>query len=196
MNKESPKPQDPATPVNSNPTAERLNNEFYDKIAIFESHLKNFATSLVRDPYVANDLFQNTIFRALKNREKFNTGTNLKAWLFTIMKNAFINDYRKDEIRNKVRHTIDYDVAAYKIKSNDNTESSINLKFLNEIINSIEEDNRIPFLMHFEGFKYQEIADELNLPMGTVKSRIFFARKKLKKILETAGYDESKRYES
>ena len=136
---------------------------------------------LTRDGESANDLVQETMLRAISNKEKYKDNTNLKAWLYTIMRNIFINNYRQ---RSK-RHTIfDHTDNSYYINS---TEVMVENPALSNFvvndtmtaINKLSTDYRAPFVMHFEGFKYQEIAEKLDLPLGTVKSRIFFARKEL-----------------
>lgn len=146
--------------------------------------LKPHAMRLTRDLHDAEDLIQETIVRALTNEDKFQEGTNIRAWLFTIMKNIFINDYRKKSKRNTVIDTTD---NLYYL----NTSSSISnagerafvMNDIRQALLKISGELRIPFLMHYKGFKYHEIAEQLNLPLGTVKSRIFFARKELSAIL-------------
>lgn len=144
--------------------------------------LKSFAYNLTKDGEDAKDLYQETAFRAMTNRDKFKAGTNLKAWLFTIMKNIFINNYRKKSKKNTIMDNTD---NLYFLNSSENAISNgagtnIMMDELNSMIFNLEESIRVPFQMHYEGFKYQEIADSLTLPLGTVKSRIFFARKELK----------------
>ena len=156
--------------------------EFNDSLNKMANLLQSFAYSLTKNTEDARDLYQETAYRAITNREKFRPGTNLKAWLFTIMKNIFINNYRKKVKANTIMDTTD---NQYYIKSGDNAignkaESSIMMKELTRMIDTLDESIRIPFLMHYQGYKYQEIADHLELPLGTVKSRIFFARKDLK----------------
>ena len=156
--------------------------EFNDRLNQMASLLHSFAYSLTKNNEDARDLYQETAYRAITNREKFRTGTNLKAWLFTIMKNIFINNYRKKVKANTIMDSTD---NQYYINSGDNAidnkaESSIMMKELTRMIDKLDESIRIPFLMHYQGYKYQEIADYLELPLGTVKSRIFFARKDLK----------------
>ena len=115
----------------------------------------------------------------MNNQDKFDTSTNLKAWLYTIMKNTFINDYRR---RVKKQAIFNKDVQEFVINSKPATsspESDFNFKELTSLVNSLEPEFRIPFQMHDSGFKYQEIADELGLHLGTVKSRIHFSRQKL-----------------
>jgi len=150
--------------------------------------LKPHVMRFTRDINDAEDLIQETIVRALTNEDKFQEGTNIKAWLFTIMKNIFINDYRKKSKRNTVIDTTDnlYYLNASTTISNAGERAFV----MNDIRNAlmkISNELRVPFLMHYKGYKYHEIAEQLNLPLGTVKSRIFFARKELKDML-TADY--------
>ena len=144
--------------------------------------LRAFAYNLTQNQDDAKDLYQETAFRAMANREKFLPDTNLKAWLFTIMKNIFINNYRKKVKSNTILDSTD---NLYYINSSsravENRGDALTLiKELKELIDKLEDSIRIPFLMHYEGYKYQEIADKFDLPLGTVKSRIFFARRELK----------------
>ena len=156
--------------------------EFYGQLNQLTTSLNSFAYNLTKSSEEAKDLYQETAFRALTNKDKFTPGTNFKAWLFTIMKNIFINNYRK---KVKSATIVDTTDNLYYLNSGNvslENEGSRNM-FMDElfgIINKLEDSIRIPFEMHYDGFKYQEIADELDLPLGTVKSRIFFARKELK----------------
>lgn len=156
-----------------------------------KSPLKAFAINLTRDRDDALDLIQETYYRAYYNREKFNEGTNIKAWLLTIMKNIFINNYRKANKRNTIVDTSD---NLYLIHSGDaitfnRAERDFIMNDLNSAVETLEEEYRIPFNMHVEGFKYEEIADELKIPLGTVKSRIFFARKRMQEFLKQKEFD-------
>ena len=133
----------------------------------------------------ANDLLQDTLLKALKNREKFKPNTNIKAWLFTIMRNTYINGYNRN-LRSKIDHDTtegQYFLNTSNRKSLSPVESKANYNEIKEIVDRLEDVYRIPFQKMFEGFKYKEIADELDLPIGTVKSRIFFARQKLAEII-------------
>ena len=159
--------------------------EFFTQLKQQTQTLNNFAYSLTRDSEDAKDLYQETAFRALSNRDKFQPGTNFKAWLITIMKNIFINNYRR-----KIKGGIvsDNSENQYFFNSLNNSvlnraESDIMMKELNRMVESLDDSLKIPFLRYYHGFKYQEIADELHLPLGTVKSRIFFARKALKNMI-------------
>lgn len=152
--------------------------------------LHSFAYNLTKNIEDAKDLYQETAFRAMTNREKFRANTNFKAWLFTIMKNIFINNYRKKVKQNTIMDSTEnmyYINSGSAIISNDG-ESNIMMKELTKMIETLDNSIKIPFLMHYEGYKYQEIADHLELPLGTVKSRIFFARKELK-IMINKRYD-------
>lgn len=164
--------------------------EFSDKFDALTSSLNSFAYNLTKNDEDAKDLYQETAFRAMTNREKFQPGTNLKAWLFTIMKNIFINNYRKKVKRNTIVDSTDnmYFINSGSVIISNEAGSNILMQELERMISELEDNIRIPFLKHYEGFKYQEIADELELPLGTIKSRIFFARKALKeKILNHYG---------
>lgn len=155
-----------------------FNSNFYK----LTTALRSFAYNLTKNDEDAKDLYQETAFRAMTNRDKFRTGTNFKAWCYTIMKNIFINNYRKKVKRNTILDSTDND---FYINSSSNVvsnaaASNIMMQELNQMVESLDDSIKKPFEMHFEGFKYQEIADTLMLPLGTVKSRIFFARKALK----------------
>lgn len=162
-----------------------MSNVFNNKVSEARGVLKPFAIKLTRDITDAEDLVQETVYKAIVNYEKFQTGTNLKAWLYTIMKNIFINDYRKKVSRNVI---IDNTPNAYLLNSSitisNNAERAFVMEDINLALQKISAELRVPFLMHYKGYKYKEIADKLNLPLGTVKSRIFFARKDLAQILE------------
>ena len=156
--------------------------EFDMKFNSLTASLNSFAYNLTKNTDDAKDLFQETAYRAITNKDKFRPGTNFKAWLFTIMKNIFINNYRKKVKKNTI---IDNTDNLYFINSGDtsidnNAGRNILLQELNSMIESLDDSIKKPFMMHYLGYKYQEIADDLNLPLGTVKSRIFFARKALK----------------
>jgi len=159
-----------------------FDNNFYK----LTSSLNSFAYNLTKNEEDAKDLYQETAFRAMTNKEKFRPGTNFKAWLFTIMKNIFINNYRKKVKRNTIVDSTDnmYFINSGSVIISNEAGSNILMQELTKMIESLEDSIKIPFMKHFEGFKYQEIADELELPLGTVKSRIFFARKALKEMIK------------
>ncbi len=159
--------------------------EFSSRFNKLASLLQSFAYNLTKNSEDAKDLYQETAFRALTNRDKFRPGTNFKAWTFTIMKNIFINNYRKKVKANTIMDSTD---NMYYINSGSNAidnsaDSNIMMEELYKMVGHLEETVRVPFLMHYQGYKYQEIAEQLDLPLGTVKSRIFFARKELKEVV-------------
>ncbi len=144
--------------------------------------LKPFAITLTRDNEQAKDLFQETLFRALANRDKYNAGTNIKAWLYTIMRNIFINNYRR---KTKQSTIFDSSPNDYLLNLNQGAVANeaiavLNMKEVQAAIYGLPEIFKNPFLLYFDGYKYHEIADMLGEPLGTIKSRIHFARKLLK----------------
>ncbi len=146
-----------------------------------KSALEYFALSLTSDKEDAFDLLQDTFVKAVTYRAKFRDATNLKAWLYTIMKNTFINNYRR---KKKSKTIVDQSEDLYYLSNakdqNDRNPSAIyHAKEIIAEVNSMQAEYRVPFTMHSEGYKYKEIAEYLNLPIGTVKSRIFLARQKL-----------------
>lgn len=143
--------------------------------------LENFALSLTTDREDAFDLLQDTFVKAVTHRSKFREATNLKAWLYTIMRNTFINNYRRHKkSRTIVDQSEDLYYLANAADQNDRNPSAIyNAKEIIKEVNSMSSEYRVPFKMQSEGYKYKEIAEYLNLPIGTVKSRIFLARQKL-----------------
>jgi RNA polymerase sigma-70 factor (ECF subfamily) len=156
--------------------------DFTNSFYTLTPSLKSFAYNLTKDNDEAKDLYQETAFRAMTNRDKFRAGTNLKAWLFTIMKNIFINNYRKKAKANTVMDSTDnmYYINSGDISISNGAGTNIMMEELNGMVGNLDETLKVPFEMHYVGYKYQEIADHLDLPLGTVKSRIFFARKELK----------------
>ena len=158
--------------------------DFSESLQVSTKQLLSFAMSLTKNNSDAQDLYQDTVFLALKNKEKFSIGTNFTAWLKTIMRNTFINNYRKQKRFQKI---LAKGVGGYffgKKSSENTTEVDMNVKEIEKLIANIDDRFKNPFLMYYTGYSYDEIAERLDLPMGTVKSRIFFARKHLK-----ASYD-------
>jgi len=144
--------------------------------------LKPFAFTLTKDAEQAKDLYQETLFRALSNQEKYLEGTNIRAWLFTIMRNIFINHYRK-----KLKHRMVAEPSAsdFFINYQQNTvsnkaASNLQMKDIHVAVYHLPNIFKKPFMLYYEGYKYFEIANILQEPLGTIKSRIHFARKILK----------------
>jgi RNA polymerase sigma-70 factor (ECF subfamily) len=144
--------------------------------------LKPFAVTLTKDQETAKDLLQETMYRALANQEKYSVGTNIKAWLYTIMRNIFINNYRRKSKQNTIFDNSSNDfLLDYNQSTIDNgAESNLRVKDIYAAIHSLPDIFKLPFMLYFEGYKYHEIADNLGEPLGTIKSRIHFARRLLK----------------
>lgn len=145
-------------------------------------YLKPFAITLTRDVETAKDLLQETMYRALANKEKYNVGTNIKAWLYTIMRNIFINDYRRRAKQNTIFDSTpnDFLLDHNQTAIANATETGLRLKDIQAAVYQLPEIFRSPFMLYFEGYKYHEISVMLTEPLGTIKSRIHFARKLLK----------------
>lgn len=156
--------------------------EFNDLLLSNAGPLKPFAVSLTRDQEIAKDLFQETLYKALANQDKYSTGTNIKAWLFTIMRNIFINDYRRKAKQRVIFDNSGNDrlVNLSNVTVRNEGENSLQLEEINRAIYQIPQIFKVPFLLYFEGYRYHEISEWLNEPLGTIKSRIHFARKLLK----------------
>lgn len=159
---------------------------FAQDLLSVQTELLNFAYKLTADREEANDLLQETSLKALDNEDKYTAETNFKGWIYTIMRNIFINNYCKalrdqtyvDQTDNQFYLNQNIDIEG------DSTEGSYDLKEMRRIVNALPKEYRIPFSMYVSGFKYREIADKLGLPLGTVKSRIYFTRQKLQEELK------------
>ena len=156
--------------------------EFEELLVDNSEFLRPFAINLTRDNEAAQDLYQETMYKALANQEKYHAGTNIKAWLFTIMRNIFINNYRR-----KAKHQTVFDNSPNDFLLNNNqvtvanvAESNMQMKEIRKAIYNLPEIFKTPFSLYFDGYKYHEIAEALHEPLGTIKSRIHFARKLLK----------------
>ena len=155
--------------------------KFQNNLMSLQSNLLNFAYMLTSNRDDAYDLLQDTTLKALDNEDKYADNTNFKGWVFTIMRNIFINNYRRagraatvvDTTENLYHRNLSQDSGL------ETPEGSFGAGEITDAINEFSEEYRIPFSMHVAGYKYNEIAEQMNLPLGTVKSRIFFARKKL-----------------
>lgn len=160
--------------------------QFNNALMSLRDKLYYYALSLTSDSERASDLLQETFLKALTYRDKFALNTNFKAWVYTIMKNTFINDYRRN---TKMKGTFDTASNDHYLniageKQFPTADSLISTGEISKAISNLDDEFRIPFTMFLEGYKYTEIAEELNLPLGTVKSRIFFTRKKLESSLK------------
>ena len=159
--------------------------EFNQLLLKNSEFLKPFANTFTTDREDAKDLLQETMYRALSNQEKYNAGTNIKAWLYTIMRNIFINNYRRKTKQNTIFDNTpnDFLLNYNQVTTANTAEINLKMKDIQAAIHKLPEIFRNPFMLYFEGYKYHEIAKALNEPLGTIKSRIHFARKLLKEQL-------------
>lgn len=159
---------------------------FAQNLLSIQTELFHFAFKLTADREEANDLLQETSLKALDNEEKYTSETNFKGWVYTIMRNIFINNYRK--VLRDQTYVDQTDNQFYLNQGNnlveDSLEGSYDLKEIRRTVNELPKEYRIPFMMYVSGFKYREIADKLGLPLGTVKSRIYFTRQRLQEELK------------
>lgn len=153
--------------------------EFNSKLLSIENKLKYFAYSLTTDQEEAKDLLQETMLKALTNRDKFTDPRNFNSWAYTIMKNTFINNYRRTAKSNTIFNKSENNENLANKQQAVSPESEHAYKEIRKKVNNLQDDFRVPFQMFTEGFKYKEIAEKLEIPIGTVKSKIFFARQKL-----------------
>ncbi len=160
----------------------KSNETFKNRIIGLQDNLLSFAYQLTSNREQAEDLLQDTTLKALDNEEKYVDNVNFKGWIFTIMRNIFINNYRQTVRKATVIDQTE-DLFHLNISQDsglDTPEGSYAVKEISSAINSFTDEYRIPFNMFVAGYKYNEIAEKMNLPLGTVKSRIFFARKRLR----------------
>ena len=164
----------------------KTNETFKERVLGLQSNLLSFAYQLTTDKEQARDLLQDTTLKALDNEEKYVDNVNFKGWIFTIMRNIFINNYRQTVRKATV---IDQTEDLYHLNISQDSglaspEGSYAVKEISQALENFSDDYRIPFNMYVAGYKYNEIAEKMGLPLGTVKSRIFFARKRLRDQLQ------------
>lgn len=167
---------------------------FENRLIELQANMMNFALTLTANREEAKDLIQETTLRALNNKEKYYENVNFKGWVFTIMHNIFVNNYRR-MVRSQTM--IDQTDNLYHLNMPQNSgfdspEGAYTVSEITKVLNSFTDDYKVPFQMHVQGYKYEEIANQLGLPIGTVKSRIFFARKRLQELLKDYKYIDRK----
>jgi len=161
------------------------NIEFSHRFLQLQPKLMAFAQSLTKDDESALDLFQETAYKAFRHMDRFQPATNLKAWVMTIMKNTFINHYRRKKRQQTMNDNTENNALLESGGTSENSgEGRVMMEEIQHAISQLEDSLRIPFLMHFQGYQYDEIAETLDVPLGTVKSRIHFARKRLRERLQ------------
>lgn len=158
--------------------------EFNQQLIGLRQQLYYFALSLTKDRDNASDLLQESTLRAMTYREKFRDNTNFKAWMYTIMKNTFINDHRRAKRTRALMDTVDRERDQVRlVQTPASAESTVKMSEIERSLEQLDEAFKLPFLMHHEGHKYHEIAEHMGIPIGTVKSRIHQARQRLMAML-------------
>lgn len=149
----------------------------------FEGKLKMFALKLTKNPTDAEDLYQDTVMLILIKKNSFQSGSNFIAWADTIMRNVFINTCRKKSRRQQILGEIttkNFQPSFFHIHTFNRGESNIAVEEISTMINALKQENRLLLWKIYEGYPYDEIAEQLGVPVGTIKSRLFWARKRLK----------------
>ncbi|MDR6737885.1 RNA polymerase sigma factor [Sphingobacterium sp. 2149] len=155
-----------------------INSFFIEKRGL----LKNFASQFTTDPEIKNDLIQDTMVNALKSIEKLMHNPKVGSWLYVIMRNIYINHYRKTKRTENYHH----EYASLARNESTSTNASTTKFILDDIqkaLSQLSQENYEIFNMFLEGFKYYEIAEYMQMPEGTIKTRIHFIRKTMKKQL-------------
>ncbi|MGL6178020.1 MAG: RNA polymerase sigma factor [Tannerellaceae bacterium] len=155
--------------------------QFQQKLMSLQGNMMSFALTLTANRDDAEDLLQDTTLKALDNQDKFVDNVNFKGWVLTIMRHTFINNYHK-VLRTQT--VVDQEIDLYNLNVTNETgfespDGAYAMNEINKAINNLNDELKIPFSMFLTGYKYNEIANKLDLPLGTIKSRIFFARKTL-----------------
>lgn len=165
--------------------------EFNSLVIQHSNSLKSYARNFTKDQDDANDLVQDTLLKAVTYFKNFRDGTNLKGWLYTIMKNTFINNYRRLTKTNSfITQEEEISPSNLVISATiNNGENKFVMEDINSALSTLTEDYYTPFTMYFEGYKYHEIAEHLSIPIGTVKTRIHVARKLMKKTLSAYKFN-------
>lgn len=158
---------------------------FKTSVLGMQGNLLSFALKLTANREEAKDLVQDTTLKALRNESKFVENTNFKGWMLTIMRNIFINNYRKNARENTMVDSSEdlFHLNLCQESGLETPDGAYACAEISAIISNFSDEYREPFSMHVAGYKYEEIAEKLEMPLGTVKSRIFFARKKLRDVL-------------
>ncbi len=166
-------------------------NTFQEKLLSVQRNLLNFAYALTSNRDDAYDLLQDTTLKALDNKDKYVANTNFKGWVFTIMRNLFINKYRQNLRLSVVIDRSDdlYQLNVSQDSGLETPEGSVAVREISKVLAGFPPEFKVPFSMFLSGYKYSEIAAHMNLPLGTVKSRIFLARRRLQQILSDYRYE-------
>jgi RNA polymerase sigma-70 factor (ECF subfamily) len=160
--------------------------QFQKKLLSIQENMMNFALLLTSNQDDAQDLMQDTALKVLDNRDKFVDNVNFKGWVLTVMRNIFVNNYHKiNRIQLAITQKHEFDSLNIIDESGFGLiDHSFQLQEMSQAINQLSDELKHPLSMYLSGYKYFEIAEKLNIPLGTVKSRIFFARRALQRELK------------
>jgi RNA polymerase sigma-70 factor (ECF subfamily) len=164
--------------------------EFNNLVIQHSDSLRSYARNFTREQEDANDLVQDTLLKAVTYFKNFREGTNLKGWLYTIMKNTFINNYRRiTKLNSFLTKEEEISPANLMVSASYNQgENKFIADDIQNTMSNLTDDYYVPFNMYYEGYKYHEISEHLDIPIGTVKTRIHMARKTMKKKLTAYEY--------
>lgn len=161
-------------------------DSFQSSVIGMQAHLLSFAKKLTLNEEEAQDLVQDTTLKALDNEAKFVDNANFGGWMMTIMRNIFINNYRKRVRENTMVDTSEdlYHINIAADSGSLTPDGAFAAGEITAVLNKFPAEYKNPFSMHIAGYKYEEISEKLNMPLGTVKSHIFFTRQKLRELLK------------
>ena len=162
-------------------------NLFQQKLLELQANMLNFAYALTSNRDDAYDLLQDTTLKALDNEARYADNVNFKGWVFTIMRNIFINNYRRafcSQTRIEPTDDLYHLDAASATAAAETPEGAYAASEVSEAIGRFAPEYREPFTMHLQGYRYSEIAERMQLPVGTIKSRIYYARQRLRQQLK------------
>jgi len=157
--------------------------KYADEVASYIPHLRRYARALLgNDVIAADDLVQDCLERALSRIHLWRRGSNLRAWLFTIMHNLYVNHIRK---LSNAPHIVDMEVENTAMHNQESAEQELKIRDIHQAINTLAPDQReVLLLVTLEGLQYREVASILGMPEGTVMSRLSRARGKLRNIMQ------------
>lgn len=158
-------------------------HEFNEQLVRFQQGLYHYALSLTHDPERARDLVQDSYLKALSNREKFTHGTDIKGWLTTITRNQFINGYRRQRLSRVLEGDMERPAVAKASGPDTDPIARMDARRAKDYLDRMRPMFSEPFKLFQDGFRYQEIADKVGVPLGTVKSRIHQARQQLMAVM-------------
>ncbi|GHT35333.1 RNA polymerase sigma factor [Bacteroidia bacterium] len=160
--------------------------QFQKNLLGMQENMMNFALMLTSNHDDAQDLMQDTTLKILDNQDRFMDNLNFAGWVFTVMHHVFINNYRKI-VQGQMIINQQADLYNIEVEDTEGTfspDARYRMIEMTQAIKKLSKNMKVPFSMYMSGYKYSEISERLNLPLGTVKSRIFFARQELQKELE------------